>query len=116
MAGFFVPKTQPIQLQEIQPNAVAADIVEFQLDAANGMWRKVLVMPDGLGSQWDIAVDPSRGVSSASNSLWADQVNNGQSLQFWKAKTFRIMHWVLNIGNLGGIQPGTRVVFRWLAD
>ncbi|WP_192809803.1 hypothetical protein [Actinomadura rudentiformis] len=53
-----------------------------------------------------------RGV--ASNTLWADQVRNGQVLSLWKAKQFKLMFWVLDIGHLDGLLPGTRAVFTWL--
>ena len=102
---------------EIQSNAVGMDVVEFQLEASTpALWRKVLVMPDGQGSRWDIVIDPSQGTFSARNGLWANQVQNGQRLELWKAKTLGFMSQVLSIGNLGALQPGTRVVFRWLQD
>jgi len=101
----------------VQPGVTAADVVEFRLESSESrMWRKVLVMRDGLGSQWDIAIDPSQGTFSASNGLWADQVQNGQSLSLWKAKQFGLMTWVLDIGNLATIPPGSRVTFKWLRD
>jgi hypothetical protein len=102
---------------EIQPHAVSDDIVEFQLQAYDTkMWRKVLVMRDGLGSQWDIPIDPSQGTASSSNTLWADQVKNGQDLSLWKAKEFGIMTWVLDIGHLENVPPGARVTFEWVED
>jgi len=92
-------------------------VVDFALEATNGrMWRKVLVMPDGQGSQWDITIDPSQGTFAASNGLWAGQVKNGQSLAFWKAKGFGVNAWVLDLGHLETLQPGSRVVFTWLQD
>lgn len=101
----------------VEPGAVAADVVEFKLEASDSrMWRKVLVMRDGLGSQWDIAIDPSQGTFSASNGLWADQVQNGQALSLWKAKQFGVMTWVLDIGHLEAITPGSRVMFKWWRD
>lgn len=102
---------------EVQQGAVGGDIVEFRLEAADpNMWRKVLVLRDGLGSQWDIAIDPSQGSFSATNSLWADQVRNGQALSLWKAKEFGIMTWVLDIRGLEALAPASSVVFRWLQD
>jgi hypothetical protein len=80
------------------------------------MWRKVLVIRDGLGGQWDIAIDPSQGSFSAVNGLWADQVHNGQVFSLWKVKGFGLTFWVLDIGGLGGLRPGDRVDFRWLSD
>jgi hypothetical protein len=82
----------------IELNAVSPAVVEFALESGNpAMWRKVLVMPDGLGSQWDITIDPSQGVSHAQNDLWADQVRNGQRLEFWKAKAMGVNSWVLDL-------------------
>jgi hypothetical protein len=103
---------------EVQLNVVSTDVVEFRLEAATSskMWRKVLVMPDGQGTQWDIAINPDEGTFVATDGLWAGQVKNGQQLQLWKAKTFGVMSWVLNIGNLQDLLPGSRVVFRWLSD
>jgi hypothetical protein len=102
---------------EVQQSAVNNDAVEFSLEASDpNMWRKVLVLRDGLGSQWDIAIDPSQGTTSATNGLWADQVQNDQALSLWKAKQFGIMTWVLDVGGLGPLPPGSRVIFRWLQD
>lgn len=117
-SGMFQTEDSADRLEyQIQQNAVSADIVEFSLQSSvRGMWRKVLVLRDGLGSQWDIAIDPSQGTSSASNSLWAAQVRNNQALSLWKAKTFGIMTWVLDIQNLSPIAPGSRVTFTWLKD
>jgi hypothetical protein len=92
-------------------------VVDFAIEATNpGMWRKVLVMPDGQGSQWDITIDPSQGTSAASNGLWAGQVKNGQSLSFWKAKGFGVNAWVLDLGHLENLPPGSKVTFTWLQD
>jgi hypothetical protein len=100
---------------EIIKGAVGSDAVEFRLSADDSrMWRKVLVIRDGLGGQWDIAVDPSQGVFSAANGLWSNQVHNGQVCSLWKAKQWGLMFWVLDIGNLDTLQPGNRADFRWL--
>jgi hypothetical protein len=101
----------------IEPDAVGADIVDFRLEANDSrQWGKVLVLRDGLGSQWDIKIDPSEGSFSDSNSLWAHQVKNGQTLSFWKAKQFGWKNWVLDIGSLEALAPGSRVVFTWLQN
>jgi hypothetical protein len=102
---------------EIQLGAIGPEAVEFQIEATDTrMWRKVLVLRDGLGGQWDITIDPSQGTFSGVNGLWADQVHNGQVLSLWKAKQFGINTWVLDIGGLEALQPGSRAVFRWLTD
>jgi hypothetical protein len=101
----------------IDQGVVPAEVVEFAIQSSNrSMWRKVLVMPDGQGSQWDIAIDPSQGTFAASNGLWAQQVLNGQKLNFWKAKAFGISSWVLDLGHLEGLPAGSRTTFSWLRD
>jgi hypothetical protein len=117
-SGRFTTEDAPDLIEyRIEPNAVAADVVEFRLESHNSNhWGKTLVMPDGEGNQWDIHIDPSQGSFSAANGLWASQVKNGQHLALWKAKQFGIMHWVLDIGGLENLQPGGRVVFTWLQD
>lgn len=102
---------------QVHPDTVANDVVVFRLEAVNRkMWRKTLVMRDGEGSQWDIVIDPSAGVFSAENGLWAHQVKNGQNFSFWKNKQFGINIWVLDIANLEALQGGSTVVFTWLHD
>ena len=103
----------------IEYNVAAADGVEFQLingtDSNNSSgWKKILVMPDGQGSQWDLVAE-GRG-SSAMNSLWASQVLNGQVLTFKKAKAFGVMTDVLQLGNLQNLVGGSRVTFTWSKD
>ncbi|WP_141753696.1 MULTISPECIES: hypothetical protein [Streptomyces] len=77
-------------------------------------WAKAIIMPDGLGSQWEIRAQ-GRG-ASASNGLWAHQVQNGQVLTFRKPKMFGIWVDVIQIGFLGALDPGDRVVFTWRHD
>jgi hypothetical protein len=77
-------------------------------------WRKNINMPDGLGSNWDIGVD-GKG-AEAENSLWADQVRNGQVLTFSKAKFLGVMTSVLQLGDLSGLRPNDRVTFSWITD
>jgi hypothetical protein len=102
---------------EIRPNAVGQDIVNFRLEDYNRRhWRKTIVMPDGLGSEWPIWVDASRNRYTDQNSLWADQVHNGQRLRFYKAGGFGINVHVMYLGGLERLEPGTQVVFRWLRD
>lgn len=99
----------------VEHHAVGTDAVEFRLVADDpAMWRKVLVLRDGTGGQWDLAVDPSQGVYSATDGLWADQVHNGQVCSLWKAGEFGLMFWVQDIGYLDTLQPGDRAVFHWL--
>jgi hypothetical protein len=100
----------------IEHGAVAADTVTFrlQLGANSSGWRKIVNMPDGQGSSWDIAVD-GRG-NIAENSLWANQVTNGQVLTFRKAKWLGLIMDVLRLGSLEHLQPGDRVTFQWMRD
>lgn len=100
----------------ISRGAVDPQAVEFwlELDPASTGWRKTINMPDGLGSSWDIVAD-GRG-TSAYNALWADQVHNGQTLTFRKAKFLGVMWDVLGLGDLAGIRAGDRVTFRWMKD
>jgi hypothetical protein len=96
---------------------VRQSVVEFQLEDWNRRhWGKTIVMPDGEGGEWDIAVDASQGRHRASNGLWAHQVHNGQHLRFYKAGGFGIMVHVMDLGGIERLQPGTRVVFRWMKD
>src|SRR5688572_26385976 len=76
--------------------------------------RKVIVMPDGVGSAWEIKAQGRGG--SASNGLWADQVKNGQVLTFRKPKGFGVWWNVIEIGFLGDLDPGDRAVFIWRRD
>lgn len=102
---------------QVQLNAVAPNAVEFRLEGHDRcLWGKTLVMPDGEGSSWDIHMDPSQGVFDAQNGLWAHQVHNGQRLKLWKAGFLGFYYKVIEIGDLGALQPGTRVVFTWIKD
>ncbi|MCW7541177.1 hypothetical protein OOT46_25530 [Aquabacterium sp. A7-Y] len=95
----------------IEPNAVASNIVEFALAVGPGVLaNKILTMPDGLGSAWDIV---ATGAVAGRNSLWAHQVDNGQSLTFKKPKGAGLIADVYYVGDLGGLSPGSRVTFRW---
>jgi hypothetical protein len=49
-------------------------------------------------------------------SLWANQVNNGQSLTFSKAKFLGIHCDVYTLGGLDRLTPGSRITFAWAVD
>ncbi|MGW4056963.1 hypothetical protein ACWEGE_01720 [Amycolatopsis sp. NPDC004747] len=101
----------------VELNAVPQEVVEFRLTSSNRChWGKTLVMPDGLGSSWDIHIDPSQGIYSDSNGLWAQQVHNHQHLTLLKAGFLGVYYQVLVVGDLDAILPGSRVTFRWLTD
>lgn len=99
----------------IEENVVGSNIVLFVLEAAPDIsWWKAIQVPDGLGHSWEIWTQDSK--KSDNVALWADQVNNGQLLEFKKAKLLGAhtgMYW---LGGLGRLKPGTRVTFRWVQE
>jgi hypothetical protein len=100
---------------EIREAAADPAVVDFVLVlSGNVTWKKILNMPDGQGSSWDIIAEGRN--ASASNGLWAQQVHNGQVLTFSKAKTFGWMTPVYTLGGLERLRPGTRVTFTWVKD
>jgi hypothetical protein len=120
-SGYFTTSDRYDSLQyRIEPNAVDASTVQFRLEGGSYwnrcLWRKTLVMPDGQGSEWPLTIDPSNANYSATNSLWAWQVHNGQELRLYKAGFLGFDRYVGGIGDLNNIAPGSRVVFRWLHD
>ena len=101
----------------IDPGTVGLDIVEFKICLGPGItWEKRLNMPDGQGSSWDLIARDN--IRCATNTLWANQVLNGQSLTFSKAKFLGAMTPVhtLPLSSLGSLPPGTRVTFTWMKD
>jgi hypothetical protein len=97
-------------------NAVSEKEVEFKLVVGHTTsgWAKAIIMPDGQGSQWVIRAEGQGG--SARNTLWANQVLNGQVLTFRKPKAFGIWYSVKEVGYLEYLDPGDRVVFTWERD
>jgi hypothetical protein len=96
-------------------NVVAADAVEFHLQLVGSVtWKKVLNIPDGEGTSWDIVAEGAN--ADASNGLWASQVKNGQFLTFSKAKFLGGSAPVLRLGDLENLSGGDRVTFRWVRD
>lgn len=100
----------------VQKNAVRAEAVEFRLVVGytSSGWAKEIVMPDGEGSKWVIKAQ-GRG-ASATNGLWAHQVNNGQVLTFRKMGFVGTWRDAIEIGYLEDLDPGDRVVFTWNKD
>jgi len=99
----------------IEPDTVPPNTVEFVLESASFItWWKGLAVPDGLGSSWEIWTQDNR--KSDRISLWADQVRNGQSLEFRKAKALGIHTGMYLLGGLERLAGGSRVTFRWLQD
>ena len=117
-SGYFrTSDPQDLLHYEIQLNVVPSAVVEFRLQGYDRcLWGKTLVMPDGLGSSWPIRINPSRGRFEDGNGLWAQQVGNGQRLELWKAGFLGWEYPVLDIGDLGALPPGSRVVITWLED
>ena len=100
---------------DIREGAADPAVVDFVLALSGAVtWKKILNMPDGQGSSWNIVAEGRN--ASASNGLWANQVHNGQVLTFSKAKTFGWMTPVYTLGGLERLRPGTRVTFRWVKD
>jgi hypothetical protein len=109
-----VPAGDQIEF-ELQQGALDPSIVEFRLEAGPGItWRKTVNVPDGLGSSWDIWTQDGKSFDAVS--LWAGQVNNGQSLTFTKAGFLGTPHTIGSVGDLEGMPPGSRLVLRWLRD
>jgi hypothetical protein len=116
--GMLQQKTLPdgdVIAARITPNAVAQDIVEFVLEAApNITWWKGIRVPDGEGNSW--MIETQDATRTASVTLWAQQVQNGQELIFHKAKFAGAHRIVYRLGDLGRLPPGSRVTFRWRND
>jgi hypothetical protein len=89
-------------------------VFRLHIGETSSGWHKNINMPDGLGNSWDIGTQ-GRG-AEAENSLWADQVQNGQVLTFSKAKFLGVMTPVMQLGDLGGLRPNDRVTFSWITD
>lgn len=99
----------------VEHGAVGNDTVEFVLQLGGDVtWRKVVNMPDGEGSNWDIVAEGRGG--SGRNGLWAHQVNNGQSLTLSKAKFLGVMTVVYSLGDLANLIGGDRVTLKWIKD
>jgi len=76
-------------------------------------WDKALVLRDGLGGQFWVQ---AKGFSQAENGLWADQVGNGQPIDFWKPKFGGIWTDIFAVRGLERLQPGSIVTFTWKND
>jgi Ig-like domain from next to BRCA1 gene/PASTA domain len=99
----------------VQHNAAAPDAIDFVLEAGSAVsWWKGLRVPDGQGSVWEIWTQDARRTDAVA--LWANQVKNGQSLEFRKAKLLQVHTGMYLLGDLQRLQPGDRVTFRWVQD
>jgi hypothetical protein len=100
----------------VEKNAVGAEAVEFRLviGYTSSGWAKAIIMPDGEGSKFVIQAQGRGG--SATNGLWAHQVNKGQVLTFTKMGFVGTWRDTIEIGYLEDLDPGDRVVFTWNKD
>lgn len=99
----------------IEQNAVPPNTVEFRLESAPWItWWKQIIVPDGLGSFFTIETKDSKHEDRVS--LWAEQVNNGQTLRFWAGGFFGLGRWIGELGNLSVLPAGSRINFRWVQD
>lgn len=99
----------------IDNDVAPPNTVEFRLEAADGItsWKGLLV-PDGLRSSWVIHTEDSRTVDSVS--LWAEQVHNGQELEFSKPGFLGFPTGIYTLGGLDRLPPGSCVTFQWAQD
>jgi hypothetical protein len=99
----------------IEQNAVSADAVEFVLQTAPWItWWKQIVIPNGLGGRFTLETKNDKHEDR--NGLWAHELHNGQSLEFWAGGFFGLGRHVANLGNLHRLPPGSRITFRWVQD
>lgn len=103
-------------------DAVSADNVEFVLTSGPRVhaWKGLRVS-DGEEPETSWLIETDGDKKSDSITLWAQQVHNGQALVFhhWHGGVLGIgagkrVHY--RLGDLGWIQPGSRVAFTWLRD
>jgi hypothetical protein len=76
-------------------------------------WDKAIVLRDGLGNEFWVQ---AKGFSQAENGLWADQVRNGQPINFWKPKFLGQWTDIFALRGLEQLQPGSVVTFTWTKD
>jgi hypothetical protein len=99
----------------VETDVADPGIVDFVLTSAPWVtWWKHLILRDGLGGQWTI--ETKDGTHAASNALWADQVRNGQQLDFWHAGFLGFGAHLTSLGGLERLPPGSRITFRWQQD
>lgn len=114
--GTLISTSDPVdEIQvRVQQNALAADAVEFVLEAAPSVtWRKEIVIAEGNGpGRWTIYTDGPRATDR--NGLYTYQLPGGK-LEFRKAKLFGRMDRVLTIP-IQGLSGGSRVTIRWAKD
>ena len=94
---------------------MAPDAVEFVLQSAPWItWWKQVIVPNGFGGRFVLETKNERHEDR--NGLWAHEVLNGQSLDFWAGGAFGLGRHVAALGNLHRLPPGSRITFRWVQD
>jgi predicted acylesterase/phospholipase RssA len=100
----------------VRQGVVAADTVEFVLDAGPGIdLRKDLLLIEGAAAgtnRWTITVEGN--VNSARNGLYLYQLAGGR-VEFARRNAAGAMATVLRVP-LDAARPGSRVSFRWVRD
>jgi len=100
----------------VEPGAVAADSVEFVLDASPGIdWAKEIVLVEGPAAgmgRWTISV--ANNQNSDRNGLFTYQLPGGR-LEFRKAKFLGGMTEVMRVA-IDAVPPGSRITFTWVRD
>lgn len=99
---------------KVEHNAGDPKNVFFRLiNTCQSGWDKGVTLRDGQGSSWLIKATKSH---QGENSLWANQVRNGQVLTFAKPGFAGIWLNVFNVGGMAPLQPGDRATFTWTRD
>lgn len=101
----------------VEHDAVQVDAVEFVLTTEVNLWRKFLILDDGIGGRWGLVTDMDKRRDS--NGLYVWQLPTGK-LTFWKWKAESMLAMPkmtpkieLPIAHLKGRD---RVTFTWLKD
>jgi hypothetical protein len=98
----------------VLPNQRPQNEVEFVLQLGDGLtWRKELVLYDGTGGSWTIAVQDD--IRSDRNGLYRDQLPAG-SLLFRKMKGLGAIVDIHTLGRLDHLPEGAQVTFTWIKD
>lgn len=102
----------------VEHQAVDPATVEFVLASAPEVtWWKGVTIPDGEGSSWEISTEASwwgaqggpAGAVGAPGAAWAGaHLQQGQGVRDPPA--------MYTLSDLGRLQPGDRVTFRWVRD
>ncbi|WP_447985841.1 hypothetical protein [Nitrospira sp. Nam74] len=97
---------------QVQHGAIGTDAVEFILTTERQLWKKQLILDDGMGGRWTLETDGSK--TRDVNGLYLNQLPTGH-LEFWKAKAFGVM-WKRIEVPIAHLRGGERVTFAWITD